>query len=64
MHRWEGIEGHGECAGAGEKSRTPDLRITNALLYQLSYTGIDRWRSAAGEASILAYPRGIPADPQ
>ena len=26
--------------GAGEKSRTPDLRITNALLYQLSYTGI------------------------
>ena len=27
-------------AGAGEKSRTPDLRITNALLYQLSYTGV------------------------
>ena len=27
------------CLGAGEKSRTPDLRITNALLYQLSYTG-------------------------
>ena len=26
-------------AGAGEESRTPDLRITNALLYQLSYTG-------------------------
>ncbi len=26
--------------GAGEKSRTPDLRITNALLYQLSYTGV------------------------
>jgi hypothetical protein len=26
-------------SGAGEKSRTPDLRITNALLYQLSYTG-------------------------
>ena len=25
--------------GAGERSRTPDLRITNALLYQLSYTG-------------------------
>jgi hypothetical protein len=25
--------------GAGEKSRTPDLRITNALLYQLSYAG-------------------------
>ncbi len=25
--------------GAGERSRTPDLRITNALLYRLSYTG-------------------------
>ena len=29
-----------DCSGAGEKSRTPDLRITNALLYQLSYTGV------------------------
>ena len=28
--------------GAGEKSRTPDLRITNALLYQLSYAGVAR----------------------
>ena len=26
-------------SGAGERSRTPDLRITNALLYQLSYAG-------------------------
>jgi len=26
--------------GADERSRTPDLRITNALLYQLSYIGI------------------------
>ena len=25
--------------GAGERNRTSDLRITNALLYQLSYTG-------------------------
>ena len=25
--------------GAGERSRTPDLLITNELLYQLSYTG-------------------------
>ena len=32
--------------GAGEKSRTPDLRITNALLYQLSYAGV----AAAGES--------------
>jgi hypothetical protein len=26
--------------GAGEEIRTPDPRITNALLYRLSYTGI------------------------
>jgi hypothetical protein len=26
--------------GAGERSRTPDLLITNELLYQLSYTGL------------------------
>lgn len=25
--------------GAGEENRTPDPRITNALLYRLSYTG-------------------------
>ncbi len=49
---WEGValrlqseEGERPCSpvrlfiGAGEESRTPDLRITNALLYQLSYTG-------------------------
>ena len=28
-----------ESDGAGDRSRTYDLRITNALLYQLSYTG-------------------------
>ena len=27
-------------SGAGETNRTPDLLITNQLLYQLSYTGI------------------------
>ena len=32
-----------DSIGAGEKSRTPDLRITNALLYQLSYTGFQPW---------------------
>ena len=26
-------------SGAGEGNRTPDPRITNALLYQLSYPG-------------------------
>jgi hypothetical protein len=30
-----------DLTGAGEESRTPDLRITNALLYQLSYTGTE-----------------------
>ncbi len=30
----------GSGDGADERSRTPDLRITNALLYQLSYIGI------------------------
>ena len=28
--------------GAGKVTRTPDLRITNALLYQLSYAGSER----------------------
>ncbi len=32
--------------GAGDRSRTCDLRITNALLYQLSYTGVERNLSA------------------
>jgi hypothetical protein len=31
-------------SGAGTVNRTPDLRITNALLYQLSYTGQNLWR--------------------
>ncbi len=26
--------------GAGDRNRTDDLRITNALLYQLSYAGV------------------------
>ena len=28
--------------GAGEMNRTPDLLITNELLYRLSYTGVSR----------------------
>ena len=35
-------------SGAGGRSRTLDLRITNALLYQLSYTG--------GRTRIIADP--------
>ena len=42
-------------SGAGEKSRTPDLRITNALLYQLSYTGVAlAIEDGRGEPQILA----------
>ena len=39
-------------SGAGEKTRTSDLRITNALLYQLSYTGGSReaFTDDSGEA--------------
>jgi hypothetical protein len=33
--------------GAGGRSRTLDLRITNALLYQLSYTGVFARREPA-----------------
>ncbi len=29
----------GLIGGAGEMNRTPDLLITNELLYRLSYTG-------------------------
>ena len=32
---------YGNKNGAGRVTRTPDLRITNALLYQLSYAGTD-----------------------
>ena len=43
----------GPIFGAGNRSRTYDLRITNALLYQLSYSGIpaspaDRYFKRAG----------------
>src|ERR1700678_2768987 len=34
---WTPLEGR---AGAAKRIRTPDPRITNALLYQLSYCGV------------------------
>ena len=37
--------------GAGERTRTPDLRITNALLYRLSYTSIVDFIRLQGNAS-------------
>jgi hypothetical protein len=36
--------GFGMMLGAGKRNRTPDLRITNALLYRLSYSGIRETR--------------------
>ena len=47
---------HKEKIGAGERSRTLDLLITNELLYQLSYTGVSamphKWDTA--KPAILA----------
>jgi hypothetical protein len=40
-----------EQGGADEGTRTPDLRITNALLYQLSYIGTD-----TGHYRVLPVP--------
>ncbi len=40
--------------GAGEETRTPDPRITNALLYQLSYTS----RTSAPNRVRELYPKG------
>ena len=34
------IESICKFCGAGKRSRTPDLMITNQLLYQLSYAGV------------------------
>jgi hypothetical protein len=31
---------HRERSGAGKRNRTPDLLITNELLYRLSYSGV------------------------
>jgi hypothetical protein len=37
--------------GAGEEIRTPDPRITNALLYQLSYAGFGE-PASVGEGKV------------
>ena len=44
------------ASGAGERTRTPDLLITNQLLYQLSYTstGAAFWRQ---EKQLFPFPR-------
>ena len=40
----------GEKRGAGERTRTADLLITNQLLYQLSYAGM-----CAGNADLRGH---------
>ena len=46
--------------GAGDRSRTYDLRITNALLYQLSYTGRCERDSNASRRQAAAPTRQQP----
>src|SRR5690606_29908339 len=45
--------------GAGERDRTADLRITNALLYQLSYTSFHVRSAPEREAEEVVRPRGV-----
>ena len=45
-----------EKGGAGDRSRTYDLRITNALLYQLSYTGKSETTPACNAISVPPHP--------
>ena len=42
--------------GAGGRIRTPDLLITNQLLYQLSYTSISAARSAFADPALQMIP--------
>src|ERR1700676_1615273 len=48
---WTSLDVLGSGSGAAKRIRTPDPRITNALLYQLSYCGV------FGRGGIL--PRGV-----
>ncbi|CAM2158336.1 hypothetical protein PT2222_40260 [Paraburkholderia tropica] len=48
-----------KLGGAGKRNRTPDLRITNALLYRLSYSGVtsekkDYRKVLAGTQALFA----------
>ncbi len=45
--------------GAGERTRTPDLRITNALLYRLSYTSILKYDPAERRTYALQSRGGL-----
>ena len=52
--------------GAGDRSRTRDLLITNQLLYQLSYTGLVAFDKPItfglpALSNLLSRPAGLPA---
>src|SRR6185436_3394788 len=50
----------GRRAGAGERTRTSDPRITNALLYQLSYPGLEGAHSKCAAGAREAWKRPNP----
>ena len=48
---------------AGDRNRTYDPRITNALLYQLSYSGVKAaYVKQTGPATPVGQPRALGAD--
>ena len=47
-------------AGASGVTRTPDLLITNQLLYRLSYTSTPIWDSAAHRTLFFSLPQNRP----
>ena len=42
--------------GAGRRIRTPDLLITNQLLYRLSYTGVSNKHGYYSEFALFCQP--------
>ena len=48
-----------ERGGAGRRTRTPDLLITNQLLYQLSYTSTISDESYNSRLSLICQPKNL-----
>ena len=48
-----------ERGGAGRRTRTPDLLITNQLLYQLSYTSTISDESYDSRLSLICQPKNL-----
>ena len=46
----------GGDTGAGERTRTADLLITNQLLYQLSYAGVFLESATCGKHGRVLFP--------